>query len=540
MPNLAWQLRRARIESPNKIAIIDRDERKYTYEDLDILSNRVGNFLQEEFGVGSGDFVHGIMPTSISPVAFMFGVMKAGAAFSLENFTLKRNVIRGNIERTEANAVIVDEAVFDDCDHLADTLESDTEIHRFDSEAGGSLTSDVEPYSNNLEITSRKRGDLACINYTSGTSGPPKAVKFTHGTLGASIEGTKDPFLSLRYDDRNLMFMPMYHSGGISSILYATSVQSITILVGGWDVDTVIDRIEEYNPNWFHYIVPTMLRDLFSHDRWENADLDGIKMQVAGSPGPSEMFHSIFDKLREKGARPTVCYGMTEAMPMVVLIAPFTGDKDLEAPPDSVGKPAEPLVEVKLVDVRTNEEITEPGTEGEICWRGDNLTPGYYNDPERTAEALDEEGWFHTDDMGYFDGEGYFYITGRVDEMIISGGEKLSLSELDDKLLDHETVEDAGTVGVDHERFGKVPAAFVVPSDQSVTEDDLMDELNEYMLDELARWKRPRLYILADEIPRTASKQTKITPQLEERLTGITLNEEDRVVTLSQLQKKKT
>jgi|GEM_PF-540525 len=535
MTNLAWQLRRAAVESPDKVSIIDRDEQKYTYEELDALSNQVGNFLKEEFTVGKDDFVHGIMPTSISSVAFMFGVMKSGAAFSLENFTLNRKVIRGNIERTEADAVIVDESVFDHGDWLEENLETGTDVYRFESREGDSLIDEVTEYSVNLEVTPRKRSELACINYTSGTSGPPKAVKFTHGTLGASIEGTKDPFLSLRYDDRNLMFMPMYHSGGISSVLYATSVQSITILVGGWDVDTVIDRIETYEPNWFHYIVPTMLRDLFNHERWSDVSLDGIKMQVAGSPGPSEMFETMFEKLRDKGARPTVCYGMTEAMPMVVLIAPFTGNRDYEAPPDSVGKPAEPLVEVRLVDVKTGEEIETPGKEGEVCWRGDNLTPGYYNDPERTAEALDEDGWFHTDDLGYFDEKGYFYITGRVDDMIISGGEKLSLSELDDKLLDHALVADAGTVGVDHERFGKVPAAFVVPSDSSMTEGELMEELNEYMLSELARWKRPRLYVRTDEIPRTTSKQTKITPQLEERILDIVLAEEDRVVTLSEL-----
>jgi fatty-acyl-CoA synthase len=534
MTNIAWQLVRAATEHPEKVAIVAPDESEYTYREFDQISNRIGNLLREEHGVTEDDVVAGIMPNSFWSVAFMLGVMKAGAVFTLENYTLKDDTIRGNIDNADVRVVIADNDVFDGVDRF-ESVDSVVHTRSYSGSEGSGFLDTVWDHSPELSIVPRRREQLAGLNYTSGTTGRPKAVKLTHGTLTSSVRATVYAYHDLTPDDRSLLFLPMYHTGGISSALYATWSQGMLIVAGGWDVDNIVRLVEEYDPTWFYYIVPTMIRDLMNHERWEDLDMDGIKMQVAGSPGPSEMFETMFDALRSKGARPSVSYGMTETMPMGVTIAPIAQDEDLEAPVDSAGRPARELGEVKLVGLHTGEEITEPGEEGEVYFRGDNLTPGYLNDPARTAEAIDEDGWFHTDDLGYFDENGYLYISGRADDMIISGGEKLSLAELDDALLHHEVIEDAGTVGVSHKRFGEVPAAFVVPKDQSLTEADLRDILDEYMLETLARWKRPRLYAIVDEIPRTHSKKTKIKPELESKVDGITLDDEERVRTLSEV-----
>lgn len=531
MVNLARELTDARREFGDKVTVVDVDETKYTYEELDDLSNRIANLLSEGYGVGEDDIVTGILPDSFWSVAFMFGAMKTGAAFSLENFTLQPEVLKDNIDRIRAKTVVIDEQIFDHSEEIEAECETVEGTIRFDSADGTGFAEEVWEYSDEFSVVPRREDDLAGINYTSGTTGPPKAVQLTHGTLTASARATKLAYHHLEPSDRDLCFMPMYHTGGISSALFSIWGRSMLIITGGWDVDEIVRLTQKYEPNWFYWIIPTMIRDLMSHESWDDLDLSGVKMHVAGEPPTVEMIEA----LRDKGARPTVSYGMTETMPMAVTIAPIAQDADLDVPFDSTGRTATELGEVKIVDLEDREEITEPNIEGEIAYRGDNLTPGYYNDPERTAKAFDDEGWFYTDDLGYYDEEGNVYIAGRADDMIMSGGEKLSLVEVDNVLVEHELVDDGGTVGVDHERFGRVPAAFVVPSDPSIREEELKDELDEYMLEELARWKRPRLYTIVDEIPRTHSKKTKIAPELEEHVEDVTLTGSGGVTTLSSI-----
>lgn len=528
MTNITWNLRRASKEQENKVALIDDDETKYTYGDLETVSNRIGNFLEERCDVREGDIVSGILPSSFWTIAFISGTMKIGAAFTTENHTLTHETIRGNLENAESVALIVDREVFTSADDLAEEVDP---IEYLVSMRNGNvnLTEAVQEHSDELSITPRRNNDLAGLNYTSGTTGPPKAVQLTHGTLAANISASTNAIRGLHSYDVGLLSTPMFHIAGITAPLMSVSAQSTLHVMDGWEVDQFIDRITTYDINMFYWIAPTWARDLMDHDRWDDLDLNGLETYISGGPGQPHMFEG----LRERGGRPSVIYGMTESMGDAVTCASIAKDEDKELNIGSVGTAAGELGEVKIVDIETGEEITEPDVEGEVCYRGDNLTPGYYNDPERTAEAFDEEGWFYTDDLGYYDDEDYLYISGRADDMIIAGEEKLSLTELDDVLLKHEMVDDAGTVGVDHERFGEVPAAFVVPKDASVTEEDLKEELDQYMRDQLARWKRPRLYAILDEIPRTTSKQSKIAPELEKHIEDVILSVEDGVNTLS-------
>jgi acyl-CoA synthetase (AMP-forming)/AMP-acid ligase II len=172
--------------------------------------------------------------------------------------------------------------------------------------------------------------------------------------------------------------------------------------------------------------------------------------------------------------------------------------------------------------------------EGEICIRGDVVTPGYFNDPQRTAETFDKDGFLHTRDLGYRDPEGWYYIRGRTDDMIMSGGEKLSLLEIDDALRRHPSVVDAACVGVRHERFGEVPAAFVVLKPE-IAEDEGLALLDAYCISRIERWKRPRLYVFTDQVPRTAAKRSKMQGEMRRQLEGIMVRDADGVTTLKRL-----
>jgi acyl-CoA synthetase (AMP-forming)/AMP-acid ligase II len=524
MTNLAWHLRRASNEAGNSVAIFDTDGSRYTYDELESTSNRIANFLRAEWDIGEDDIVAAILPSSYWTVAFMFGTMKAGAAFSPENYTLEHETLVGNLENTSSVGLIYDESVYADAPDLAETVDSVCNSATIDE-----FRDAVADHSDECIIVPRNGDDLAGINYTSGTTGPPKAVQLTHGAVAATIAADKDPIRGISHGDLALLATPMYHIAGITAPMISASEAVSLVVMNGWDVDTFIENVQNFDLDLFFWMAPTWVRDTLDHDAWDNLDLSGMDIYLAGGPGQPYMY----EELREAGARASCIYGMTETMGDAVAHASIAQDEDLEMNIGSVGTPARELGEVKLITLDDGSEITEPGEEGEICWRGDNLTPGYYNEPERTAEAIDEDGWFHTDDLGYFDEAGQLYVSGRADDMIISGEEKLSLAELDDVLLQHEAVEDAGTVGVDHERFGEVPAAFVVPTDESMTEAELRDILDEYMLETLARWKRPRLYAIVDEIPRTHSKQSKIAADLEPHVEDVVLEMDSGVTTFS-------
>lgn len=532
MTNIAWMLESAAKEHPDKTAVIGPSEDEHTYKEFNTLTSRIGNYLVEEHGVGTDDVVAGLVPDSAWTEAVMFGVMKTGAICTFENHTLPYDVLKANIENTGARIVLADERVFKEAERLADEIDSIETVVWF-GESGDPLLQDTASnYSDQAYPEPQTRDDVAMINYTAGTTGRPKGVQLTHGTLESSVRAITEAYHGLTFEDTMLLFLPMYHTGGISSSLFSVSAAATHIIAGGWDADRVMELTRKYDPTWYTYIVPTMARDMMGHEEWEEFDVSGIKSYVAGEPVPAD----LQEALQDAGMRVSGTYGMTEVMPLAVTISAIAQDEDKDMPAGALGKPATELGEVKLIDLRTGEEVTEPNEEGEVCFRGDNLTPGYYNDPERTDRAIDEDGWFHTDDLGHFDEGGYLYITGRADDMILSGGEKLSLIEVDDALLKSDLIEDGGTVGVAHGRFGTVPAALVVPRNSDMTEEELAEKLDAHMKEHLAGWQRPRLYAIVDEIPRTPAKQTKIAPKLEEKLPDwVELDGDVSVTTLSKL-----
>jgi acyl-CoA synthetase (AMP-forming)/AMP-acid ligase II len=333
----------------------------------------------------------------------------------------------------------------------------------------------------------------------------------------------------LTSETRNLSVVSMFHSGGIIDCIRFVFLGGTIVWSDGWDAGRVVGLLQARGVNSIFHIVPTMVRDLMAHPGWADLDLDGLKTHVAGEPVPAD----VFDALRAKGARVGTLYGMTESMSIVSGVSLYYGEEE-ELPPLSSGRPDRDFCELKLADPATGETLEGGDVEGEVCIRGEVVTPGYFNDPERTADATDDEGFLHTRDNAYRDHDGWLYIRGRTDDLILTGGEKLSLLEIDECLLAHPKVKDTGSVGVEHERFGTVPAAFVVFEDD-VDEAVVRDELDAWCIERIERWKRPRLYARVDEIPRTAAKRTKMNAALREEVEGLVVREADGVTTIGAL-----
>jgi len=321
------------------------------------------------------------------------------------------------------------------------------------------------------------------------------------------------------YSDVGLCPLYLFHAGGLSILLTGLVAHSTVVLMGEpWSSDRFIDRMERYRPDWVFIMVPVMTRDLARNPRFARLDCTGLRLHLAGEPVSAEV-----QKLWEdRGARTLILYGMTESMAVCVTSNSFYYDDDAAVGKGLVGKPNREFGDVKLVDPMTREEITEPEIQGEICFRGDVRTPGYYNDPERTRESIDPEGWFHTFDLALRNPDGYFTVGGRTDDIISSGGEKLSLIEVENAILQAPFVRDAACIGVRHRRFGQSPAAVVAP-EVEMDESELARRIDEFLQASLERWQRPRLYIRVDEVPRTLAKRTKIWPRLRELIEGVEL-----------------
>jgi fatty-acyl-CoA synthase len=529
--NLSWWLERACWEYPDKPAIIDGDGTQTEYASLRAMANRIGNVLREHAGVQEDEMVLTIMRDHHRHVATFWATVRIGAMFSGLNPKQVRAKYASDVERSGSRVLIVDPEFVE----VADKLEHTTALERIYVSAGthprfASLAELCREASPELRIVPRSSSDAAAVNFTSGTSGVAKGVIFTHGTLTHSCWGSI--FLAgVTSEARNLSLVGMFHSGGIHDTVRLAMAGGTLIWSDGWDVERVMRIFRELKPNWMYWIIPTMARDLMRHPEWPELDLQGLKAHIAGEPVPPDVEAALV----AKGAQLGNMYGLTEAMPVCVLGPSLYYGDERVIPSGASGRPNKEFCEVKIADPITGEELRGGDVEGEVCIRGDVVTPGYFNDPERTAQTIDADGFLHTRDRAYRDEAGWCYVRGRIDDIINSGGEKLSLIEVDEALLGHANVVDAACIGVAHERFGEVPAAFVVLN-REMSDEAARDMLDAHCLGELERWKRPRLYVFVDAVPRTAAKQSKWQGEMRRRLEGIQVRDADGVTTLAAVQ----
>jgi fatty-acyl-CoA synthase len=506
--NLAWILEDACRESPDNVALIDGNSgEQLTYREYRDRAADMASRLARHFDVQAGEVVATLLPDDTWHNALFFATLRVGAIFSAFNRTLGIEKFKTDAERSRVKLLVVSRA-FESvaaalieagvvgavalCDEPCST---DAWLNLRSSDQGA-------PVELAVPIVGVEQAAPAAINYTGGTSGVSKAVEFSHSTLGLSAR------LSISYDgltsrDKNISFISLYHSGGMHDAVKWAMARGTNVLSGGWKADLAVRLIEQHRPTWIYFLVPTMVRDLMRHPKYESLDLTGIGCILAGEPVPAE----LLVKLRERGMRAASAYGMTEVMSTAVFRSRTVFNEPLP-PPGSSGRAWIEYCEVVLKDQETGHVVTEPFVTGEVCIRGDVVTPGYFNDEVRTAEAFDDDGYLHTRDIAYRDDDGFYYVDGRTDDIINSGAEKMSLLEVEAALRQHPSVVDVGVAGVAHSRFGMIPAAAVVLSDD-LAEDEAVGLLDAHCLATLERWKRPRVYAIVDAVPRTASKRTK-------------------------------
>lgn len=333
------------------------------------------------------------------------------------------------------------------------------------------------------------------IQFTSGTTGRPKGATLTHHNIvnNGHFVTARQGFTEA---DRLCIPVPLYHCFGmVMGVLGCVTHGACMVFPGeAFEPESVLAAVAEERCTAL-YGVPTMFIAELQHPDFATFDLSALRTGVmAGSPCPIEVMRRVIDEMNM--AEVTICYGMTETSPVSLQTM---ADDPLEKRIATVGRVL-PFVEVKIIDA--DGHTVGRGVQGELCTRGYSLMRGYWDDAERTGEAIDAAGWMHTGDLATMDGEGYVAITGRVKDMIIRGGENIYPRELEELLFRHPTVGEVAVVGLPDDRLGEVVAAFVRPAPGQRPD---RNALFAYAREHLSPQKTPKHWFLVDAFPLTGS-----------------------------------
>ncbi len=343
-----------------------------------------------------------------------------------------------------------------------------------------------------------EENELSLILYTSGTTGRPKGVPRTHrnahaGALAHIIQ------CGYTWGERTLGVMPLYHTMGIHSLHSMVLLGGCTVAMQDWDAAAAVDLIARERLSAL-YLVPTLYYELLRAPNAPGADLSSVRrLAYAGAPMLSSLTEACVQRFRPQTF--VNHYGSTE-------IYTFTVCDRVAAKPGCAGRPGlHSAIRIVTADPERRvlpHETVKPGELGEIIasLASDEAFRGYWNRPEATAKAV-RDGWYFTGDLGALDADGDLYVSGRVDDMIISGGENIHPTEVEEVLARHPEVREVAVVGTPDEKWGQTVTAFVVPAGPGLTAEAL-DAFCRTSPD-LAPFKRPRQVVFVESIPKTAS-----------------------------------
>jgi len=448
-------------------AVVDGPLRLTFTEVVDRIRCAAGAFA--DFGVEKGDRVAVWAPNSAEWMIAAFGIMTAGAVLVPVNTRFKADEAGDIIVRSGAKAVMIQQGFLDQeyvapsgvpaIDLKSGFLSSGSPLHR---PVGGD--------------------DISDIIFTSGTTGRPKGARMNHlQTLRAYEEWAT--LADLREGDRYLMINPYFHTFGLKAGLVASFLRGATMVpLAVFDVDRVVELVEAERITMLPG-PPTLYHSLLTVA--DKAKLATLRTAVTGAADiPVELIRRIRDDLPFESLM--TGYGLTEAG-NVTLSRPGDSPEDVAT---TAGVACEG-VEVRIAD------------DGEVLVRGYNVMQGYLDDPVATAEAIDDDGWLHTGDLGTLDDAGRLRIVGRKKDMFIVGGFNAYPAEIEGFLLEHPAIAQAAVIGVPDERMGQVGKAFIVmkAGEPAISSDDVIDWSRERM----AGFKVPRYVEFLDKLPLNAT-----------------------------------
>ena len=483
-------IHRRKVKSEHRIAVI-HGETQLSYAQLAERVDRVANvlrargvqpgdrvaflganhtaFLETLFACGQAGAVFVPLNTRLAPVELNFALSDSGSKLLVAVEDLAREAEMAVGGSPVEHTLLVAEASGADCAYERELQQADP----------GHLDQPV-----GLD-------DPAIILYTSGTTGKPKGAVLTHGNMTWNSYNVIVDY-DITSTSVGLMISPLFHAAALGMGALPMLLKGGTlVLQEKFQPAAVLAAVEKYAVTSLSG-VPTTFQLLAEHEDWASTDLSSLRMLTCGG---SAVPLRVLEAYESRGLGFSGGYGMTETAPGATLLAAAQSRSKM----GSAGLPHF-FTDIRIADSLGNE--LPAGEVGEILISGPNVIKEYWQRPEASVEAYVDERWFRSGDMGYVDEQGFLFISDRLKDMIISGGENIYPAEIEQKIMELPQVESVAVIGVPDERWGEVPRAVVVLKEQTELS---TEQLIEHLDGKLARYKIPRSLVLTDELPRTAT-----------------------------------
>ena len=468
-----------------------------SFAELQHQSRLLGRFLDMR-GLAAGDKVAILAHNSYQTALLFLGIMYNGLISVPLNLLSQASQLAFVLKHSDAKLAFIAQAC---AEQYADAVEgAGLEMPGivFDPDAESLFVESALPAWREHQV---RESEFALLMYTSGTTGTPKGVVLTHRNI---VSGGLYTALAhhLTSRDRVLCSLPLYHiNAQIVTVVGPLSYGGSVVMPRRFSTSNFWEMLAEHRCTWFN-VVPTIISYLLAAglDAPASAaqpgrgkpDFAAVRFgRSASAPLPPEL-HKAFEK--QFGFDIVETFGMTETCAPCFSNPLDPGKRKY----GSVGKPIGNVARVIGRDGRT----LRPRAVGELMVRGDNVTAGYYKNPEATAQAFDTGGWMHTGDLGYMDEDGDYFVTGRLKELIIKGGENIAPREIDDVLYKHPAVLEAAAVGIPDEHYGQEIMACVVLKPGAKSS---VDELRAFCMHELGTYKTPKLIRIVAALPKGPS-----------------------------------
>lgn len=490
-------LGRRELYSPDREAFVDFGRNpalRLTYREANQRANRLANFYLSK-GIGFQDRVAILARDGIEHLDSFFACAKLGVIHTALNWRLHWRENLEIIKQTGPKVLIVSADYVEQAVQMLSELsqkENPLEVVLSTEDPGELESLDYHKIlaKSPMDPVIENRVDhetIAALIFTGGTTGMPKAAQISHRMIAWNTLNTV--IHDIRHDDVYLNVFPLFHTGGLFVYTLPQVIfGGTTIVVPRFDPELVLDLIEKESVTVFAG-VPTMYQIMTQAENWERVNLSSLRFCTSGgAPLPVPLVKQYTE---EKKIRFKQGFGMTEFGPGIFALAP----EDAINKAGSIGRPnyfVEALIKAD------DGKLLGPGQVGELILKGPSFCSGYYDDPEASEEAVDEQNYFHTGDLAKFDQEGYFYIVGRKKDMFISGGENVYPPEIEKALYDHPAVHMCAVVGMPDDHWGEIGVACIVAKPKVAAK---QNEIIGFLQERLATYKVPKKVVFLSELP---------------------------------------
>ncbi len=480
-------------------------EKEHSYAEIDSMSTAFACFLVNDLGLQKGDRVAIQLPNITQYPIAVWAALRAGLIVVNTNpqYTAREQTHQFN----DSGAKVL--VVLEDLLPITRSVIAETGIEHVvvtgaldllqASGLRGRLTEGMTSFNSALESGSGSdlpdpqlsMSDVAVLQYTGGTTGPSKGAMLSHGNLFSGMKMSRLSIVLMEPGDAEIpvVVLPLYHVFGFTSCVMGTTLHGGTsvLIPDPRNVDSIVKAMKSY-PFTFMASVNTLLQALMSHPEFDEIDYSQLIAVVAGG---TALVKEIADEWEQRtGVRILEGYGLSETSSTATCNRKDNGELG------SVGPPLE-HVELKIIDEQGSE--VSDGERGEVCVRGAHIMQGYWNKPEATAEAIDQDGWFRTGDIGIVVEQGRLKIVDRIKDMIIVSGFNVYPNEVEAVIYGHPNIVECAAIGVPNDATGEAIKLFVVSNDQGLSPQDVID----FCRDELTAYKIPKQIVFAEDLPKS-------------------------------------